>query len=116
MSDASTRVMWPVRPEEQLTSSSIEGGIEGGVRSGTQEQDEIRDHSVPELGTELAENEGKAEEEAPANPLRDARDPTAAERAIHEATHSVRGATSVPLGGVVTRREFPKTRTQCQKS
>ena len=50
--------------------------MEGNVRSGTQDQDEIREHSVPEPATELA-----------AKPLRDPRDPTGAERAIHEATH-----------------------------
>ena len=77
-----TRFLCLVRPEDQLTSSSMEGG----VRSGTQEQDEIREHSVSEPATDLAEEEGQSEEEAPAA-LRDPRDPTAAGRAIHKATH-----------------------------
>ena len=85
VSDASNRVLYHVTPEEQLTSSS---SVEGGVRSGTQEQGEIRERSVPELAAELGEDEGDVEEEArTAKPLRDPRDPTAAERAIHEATH-----------------------------
>ena len=86
--------------------------MEGGVRSGTQEQDEIREHSVPEPATEWAEDEGEAEEEArAAKRLRDPRDPTAAERAIHEATH-------LPLRSWCAEcaAEFTKTRTQCQKS
>ena len=85
VSDASTRVLYPVRLEEKLTPSS---SVEGGVRSGTPEQVEIREHSVPELAAVLADDEGEAEEEArTAKRLRDPRDPTAGERAIHEATH-----------------------------
>ena len=83
VSDASTRVLYLVRPEEQLTSSS---SADGGVRIGTQEQGEIRERSVPEPSAELAEDEGDAEEEAnTAKPLRDPRDPLL--RAIYEATH-----------------------------
>ena len=77
VSDVSNHVLYLVRLEDQLTS-----------RSGTQEQGEIRERSVPEPATELAEDEGDVEEEArTAKPLRDPRDPTPAERAIHEATH-----------------------------
>ena len=85
MSDASNRVLYPVRPEEQSTSSS---SAEDGVRSGTQEQGETRERIVPESAAELAEDVGDVEEEArTAKPLRNPCDPTAAERAIHEATH-----------------------------
>ena len=85
VSDASNRVLYLVTLEEHLTSSS---NVEDGVRSGTQEQGEIRERSVPGPAAELAEDEGDVEEEArTAKPLRDPRDPTAAERAIHEATH-----------------------------
>ena len=79
MSDAFNRGLYPVRPEEQWTSSSR---VEGGLR-GTQERGETLERSVPELAAELAEDEGDVEEEArTAKPLRDPRDPTAAERAV----------------------------------
>ena len=53
MSNESTPVLCPIRPEEQLTlSSSTEGGVQ------------IREHSVLESATELADDEGEAEEEA----------------------------------------------------
>ena len=82
-SDAFTHVLCPVRREEQLASSS---STEGGVRSGAQKQDDVHERGAPEPASELAENEGEEEEEArAAKPLRDPRDPNAAERAIHEA-------------------------------
>ena len=61
--------------------------MEGGAQIGAQEQETMHEHSVPEPASELPENEGEMEEEArSAKPLRDPH-PTAAERAIHEATH-----------------------------
>ena len=49
---------------------------------------EIRARSVPELAAELADDEGDMEEEVrTAKPLRDPRDPTAAERANQEPIH-----------------------------
>ena len=117
MSDASDRVLYPVRPAEQLTLSS---NVEGGVRRGTQEQGETCERSVPEPATELAEEGGDVEEEArTAKPLRDPRDTTAAERAIHDATHLPFLSWCAECGA--GRRDnpphqFPKTRTQYQKS
>ena len=72
--------------------------MEGGVRSDTREQDEFREHSVPELVTE--EDAGGAEEKMrAAKPLGDPRCPTAGERAIHDAfiCHSFSGSPSVML-------------------
>ena len=67
----------------------------------------MHERSLPEQASELAENEGEEEEEArTAKPLRDPRDPTAADRAMHEATH-------VPFrscAACVGRRENPPHR------
>ena len=92
------------------------------MRSGAQKQDDVHERSVPEPANELAENEGEEEEEArAAKPLWDPRDPTAAERAIPEATHlPFRQWCAVCVAGrrdnPPHRAEFPKTRTQSQKS
>ena len=62
--------------------------MDGGARSGAREQEELHERHVFEPASELAENEGEEEEEPRTlKPLRDLRDPTAAERATDEATH-----------------------------
>ena len=67
----------------------------------------MHDRSLPEQASELAENEGEEEEEArTAKPLRDPRDPTAADRAMHEATHVPLRSCAVCVG----RRENPPHR------
>ena len=65
------------------------------------------ERSLPEQASELAENEGEEEEEArTAKPLRDLRDPTAADRAIHEASYVPFRSCAVCVG----RRDNPPHR------
>ena len=68
----------------------------------------MHERSLREQASELAENEGEKEEEArTAKPSRDPRDPTAADRAMHEAIHVPFRSCAVCVG----RRENPPHRT-----
>ena len=67
----------------------------------------MHERSLPEQASELAENEGEQAEEArTAKPSRDPRDRTAADRAMHEATHVPFRSCAVCVG----RRENPPHR------
>ena len=107
VSGASISVCCPVRPEQQLASST---SVEEGTRSGAQEQEHL--FQLNGKFNELQENESE-EEDARVN------QPLVSEPCTKRPfCHSVRGAPSVRPGGATTRRtaEFPKTHTQSQKS
>ncbi len=91
MTDASTRVLCPVRPEEHEPEP---GGATTEGRNGAQEESEEELRSADDQrratggGGDATHDETEDNEEARvAKPLRDPREPTAAERAAHEATH-----------------------------
>ena len=83
----------------------------------------MHERSLPEQASELAENEGEEEEEArTAKPSRDPPDPTAADRAMHEAPmcHSVRApcvsdaaTTRRAAGSSMTRTRVPEILIDC---